>query len=62
MIKHQIQLMPKENSNNIDPLAMDEEFVLPDTPLPATVNQDPIEFEDTRMVSTLLSRGRIVIS
>lgn len=62
MIKHQMQLMPKENSNNIDPLAMDEEFVLPDAPLPATVNQNPFEFEDTRMVSTLLSRGRIFIS
>jgi hypothetical protein len=55
MIKHQMELMPRENTGNIDPLAMDDEPVLPTPLLTETSDQDSAIFSDSGMVKSLVA-------
>lgn len=56
MIKHQLQLMPRENALIVDPLALDDELVVPELPAPESFKQDPLDFEDSPMVNALASK------
>lgn len=51
MIKHQFKLMPQEMTTIIDPLAMDDELVVPKAPIPETATQVSNGFEETPMVN-----------
>jgi hypothetical protein len=54
MVKHQTEMMPGENTGNIDPLALDDEFELP-MPTPAeTADQDPFDCKVSLMVNAFV--------
>jgi hypothetical protein len=55
MIKHQSELMPRENNVNIDPLAMDDESVLSTPLLTETSDQDSAFFTDSQMVNEFVA-------
>jgi hypothetical protein len=56
MIQHQLRLMPRENTAIRDPLALDDELVVPKAPASEPVNQEPYDFENTPMVNALASK------